>query len=101
MSDHLGKWILLKELGRGGMGRVFLAKEEIGGRRAALKILTTELARETGFLPRFQREIESLSKLHHPHIVQFYESGEENGTFFYAMEYVDGKSLQDLINQRK
>ena len=62
-GDRLGKWVIFKELGRGGMGRVYLAQEELTGKQAALKILATELALEVGFLHRFQRETEALSKL--------------------------------------
>ena len=60
IGDRLGKWVIFKELGRGGMGRVYLAQEELTGRQAALKVLAAELAQEIGFLQRFQREIETL-----------------------------------------
>jgi hypothetical protein len=100
IGERLGKWVIFKELGRGGMGRVFLAQEELTGREAALKILAGELAQEAGFLQRFQREIEALSQLDHPGIVRFYESGFENAMYFYAMEYVEGQSLDEiLLNQ--
>lgn len=98
LGERLGKWVIFKELGRGGMGRVYLAQEEIGGRQAALKILAGELAQEIGFLRRFQREIETLSQLSHPNIVQFYEAGFENDMYFYAMEYVDGQSLEEVLH---
>src|SRR5947209_19606032 len=97
IGDRLGKWVIYKELGRGGMGRVYLAQEEIGGRQAAIKILAAELAQDAGFLHRFQREIDALRLLDHPHIVKFYESGYENGMYFYAMEYVDGQSLEEVL----
>src|SRR5271154_4232581 len=99
IGDRLGKWVIYKELGRGGMGRVYLAQEEIGGRQAALKVLAAELAQESGFLQRFQREIETLAQLEHPNIVRFFESGFENGLYFYAMEYVDGPSLEDDLER--
>ncbi len=99
IGDRLGKWVIFKELGRGGMGRVYLAQEELTGRKAALKVLAAELAQEIGFLQRFQREIESLSKLEHPNIVRFYESGFENGLYFYAMEYVDGLNLDQILEK--
>src|SRR5262245_59487192 len=97
IGDRLGKWVIYKELGRGGMGRVYLAQEEIGGRQAALKVLAAELAQDAGFLHRFQREIEALSRLDHPGLVRFYESGLENGLYFYAMEYVEGENLEGLL----
>jgi serine/threonine-protein kinase len=101
IGERLGKWVIFKELGRGGMGRVFLAQEEMAGRQAAIKILSAELAQESGFLTRFQREIETLSKLDHPNIVHFYESGYENGMYYYAMEYVEGQSLDDVLQAQK
>src|ERR1043165_2875228 len=97
IGDRLGKWVVFKELGRGGMGRVYLAQEEMTGRQAAIKVLASELAQDVGFLQRFQREIETLSKLEHPNIVRFYESGFENGLYFYAMEYVEGDNLEKLL----
>src|SRR4051794_28111850 len=100
IGERLGKWVIYKELGRGGMGRVYLAQEEIGGRQAAIKILAADLAQDVGFLHRFQREIETLSLLDHPNIVRFYESGFENDLYFYAMEYVEGVSLDELIHER-
>src|ERR1051325_9197464 len=100
IGDRLGKWVIFKELGRGGMGRVYLAQEELTGRQAALKVLAAELAQEIGFLQRFQREIETLSKLEHPNIVRFYESGLEDGFYFYAMEYVEGMSLEQLLEKQ-
>jgi serine/threonine-protein kinase len=101
IGERLGKWVIYRELGRGGMGHVYLAQEEIGGRQAALKVLAAELATDAGFLERFQREIATLSQLEHPHIVRFYESGFENGLYFYAMEYVDGQNLEQLLERDK
>ncbi|MFO0964442.1 MAG: serine/threonine-protein kinase [Gemmataceae bacterium] len=100
IGDHLGKWVIFKEIGRGGMGQVFLAREEIGGRQAAIKVLSAELSQDPGFLQRFQREADILAKLSHPGIVQFYEAGVENGVFFYAMEYVEGESLDEVLLEK-
>jgi serine/threonine-protein kinase len=100
LGERLGKWVIYKELGRGGMGRVYLAQEELTGRKAALKVLAAELAQDTGFLHGFQREIETLSQLDHPGIVRFYEAGYENSLYFYAMEYVEGQSLDDVLEKQ-
>jgi tRNA A-37 threonylcarbamoyl transferase component Bud32 len=100
IGDRLGKWVIFKELGRGGMGRVYLAQEELTARQAAIKVLASELAQEIGFLQRFQREIETLGKLEHPNIVRFYEAGFENGLYFYAMEYVEGLNLEQILEQQ-
>ncbi len=101
LGERLGNWAIYKELGRGGMGRVYLAQEELTGRRGAVKVLASELAQEVGFLQRFQREIEALSKLEHPNIVRFYESGFENGLYFYVMEYVEGQNLEQILEEQK
>jgi serine/threonine protein kinase len=100
-GERLGKWTLSTEIGRGGMGRVFLATEDMTGRQGAVKILSAELAADPGFLSRFQREVEALSQLDHPHIVQFFESGHDAGKYYYAMEYVPGQSLEEVVDHKK
>src|SRR5262245_50674441 len=101
---RLGPWIIDEELGRGGMGCVYLAHRdpppEHGPGRAAVKVLAAELAVEAGFLQRFQREIEILRQLDHPNIVRFLESGAEGGRFYYAMEYIPGPSFEALRAQQ-
>src|SRR5262245_39326063 len=100
IGGRLGNWVIDRELGHGGMGHVYLAHEEPGGRRAALKVLAAELARESGFLQRFQREIDVLKTLDHPNIIRFYEAGSQDGNFFYAMEYVEGSTYEQLLHER-
>jgi serine/threonine-protein kinase len=104
VGTRLGKWVIDKELGQGGMGRVYLAHEDPSpapeGRQAAVKVLAPELAQESGFLQRFQREIDILHELRHPHIVHFYESGAQDGTYYYAMEYVAGPNLEEILHER-
>src|SRR5438128_9685374 len=97
IGERLGKWVISKELGRGGMGRVYLAQEEMSERKAAIKVLAADLAKDAGFLIRFQREIDTLNKLSHPNIVRFYEAGFENDVYYYAMEYVEGQSLDEIL----
>lgn len=101
IGDRLGNWIIYKELGRGGMGQVYLAREELTGRQGAVKILAPALAQDIGFLQRFQREIEALRKLSHPLVVKFYEAGEDNGHYYYVMEYVEGESLERVLDKEK
>jgi serine/threonine-protein kinase len=104
MGARLGNWIIDSELGRGGMGQVYLAHAEAPGqngpRQAAVKVLAPELARESGFLQRFQREVAALAQLDHPNIVRFYEAGSQDGHHFYAMEYVEGPTLEKLLHQQ-
>jgi serine/threonine-protein kinase len=99
IGSKLGTWIIDEELGRGGMGRVYLAHED-GGRQAAVKVLSATLAQDPGFQGRFQREIDILRQLDHPNIVRFYESGAQDGHFFYAMEYVNGPDLEELLHEQ-
>jgi serine/threonine-protein kinase len=100
IGERLGPWTIDRELGRGGMGRVYLAHDERDGRQAAVKVLAAELAQDAGFLHRFQREIDALSQLSHPNIVQFFEAGCDNARYFYAMEYVQGQSFEELLHAR-
>src|SRR5262249_39865296 len=101
IGARLGNWVIDRELGSGGMGCVYLAHgeppREPGGRGAAVKVLAAELAQDPGFQQRFQREIEALRQLDHPGIVRFYEAGEQEGRFYYVMEYVEGRNFEDLL----
>lgn len=99
IGEQLGAWTIDRELGRGGMGRVYLA-HAADGRQSAIKVLAAELAQEKGFLQRFEREIDILARLHHPNIVRFYESGSQDGHFYYAMEYIEGESFEQLLQAR-
>jgi serine/threonine protein kinase len=99
IGTHLNSWIIDEELGRGGMGRVYLAHHEQDGRQAAIKVLAAELAQEPGFLQRFQREIEVLGQLDHPNIVRFLEAGSQNSIYFFAMEYLEGDNFEQLLHE--
>jgi serine/threonine-protein kinase len=99
IGGKLGAWVIDRELGRGGMGRVYLAHEEPGGQQAAVKVLAAELAKDPGFLQRFEREIDALRQLDHPNIVHFYQAGCQDGHYYYAMEYVQGRSFEELLDE--
>ena len=99
IGEHLGKWLIERELGRGGMGSVYLGREETTGHQAALKVLTPELSQESGFLERFRREIVAVSALDHPNIVKFYEAGESERRHYYAMEYVQGEDFEAILTR--
>lgn len=90
-----------RELGGGGMSRVFVAQDEGRGRRVVLKILPPDLAAGVS-LERFQREIRLATKLQHPHIVPVLGSGETDGLPYYIMPFVEGESLRDrLLRQQQ
>src|SRR3954447_2780917 len=86
-----------REIARGGMAEVYLARDQSLNRPVALKALFPEYAREPSFVERFRREAQAAANLNHPNIVAIYDWGQESGTYFIVMEYVEGRSLRDLI----
>jgi serine/threonine-protein kinase len=96
----LGKYELLTELGRGAMGVVYKARDPLIGRLVALKTINNNLVEKPGLLERFYREGQSAGKLQHTNIVTIFELGEEKGTPFIAMEYLEGESLEKTIARR-
>src|SRR6185436_2324928 len=95
--ERLGPYKLSRLLGRGGMGAVYAAVNEATGEKAAVKLLSGHLADDEAFRQRFKQEVESLKRLLHPHIVQLYGYGEEDGHLYYAMELIEGRTLQDEL----
>lgn len=96
--SQLGPYKIDKTLGRGGMGTVYKGVDEATGRIVAVKVLNAGLAEDSNFRIRFEAEVETLKKLTHPNIVQLLAWGEDDGSLFYSMEYVEGRNLQDLLN---
>ncbi len=88
-------------LGEGGMGAVYRAKQTSLKRRVAIKVLPPNLAQDSRLLQRFELEASTTSKLQTPHVVQVYAIGEHDGNHFYAMEYVEGKDLYDILKERR
>jgi serine/threonine-protein kinase len=86
-----------RELAHGGMAEVYLARDQLLNRPVALKVLFPEYAREPSFVERFRREAQAAANLNHPNIVAIYDWGQESGTYFIVMEYVEGRSLRDLM----
>lgn len=101
IPEQIGPWIIEKKIGAGGMGSVYLGIHEETRDKAAVKVLPASLAREEGFIARFAREIESMKQLENPHIVKFIDSGVEDETYFYAMEYVAGDTLTNVLLKEK
>lgn len=96
----LGKYELLGELGRGGMGIVYLAQDPILGRRVALKSMSSSQTGNPNLLQAFYHEARLAGSLHHPNIVVIHDVAEEAGIPFIVMEFMDGQSLDDLIASR-
>ena len=97
MADRIGHYKIVAELGRGGMGIVYKAHEESLNRFVAIKVLGEHLTEDPGHVERFLREARSAAALNHPNIVQIYAVSEEDGRHFFAMEYVSGRSLQQIL----
>src|SRR6267154_4976613 len=98
---RIGPFQILDKIGSGGMGNVYLGRHAQTARLAAVKVLTASLARESGFVERFNREIDAMRKLKNPHIVELFESGVEDENYYYAMEYVAGDTLMSLMRREK
>jgi len=90
---------IVSKLGQGGMGSVYKARHEALDKFVCVKLLASELAREQRNIDFFLREARSAAKLEHPNIVHVYNFGQENGAYFIIMSYVEGKSLQDMLNE--
>jgi serine/threonine-protein kinase len=95
-----GRYRVERKLGSGGMADVYLAEDEELGRKVALKILNERHARDEQFVERFKREARNAAGLNHPHIVRVYDRGEVDGTYYIAMEYLDGPTLKELLNRK-
>src|ERR671925_635267 len=95
-----GRYRIIRKLGAGGMANVYLAEDQELGRRVAIKILDGRHAADNSFIERFRREAKNAAGLSHPNIVSIYDRGEAEGTYYIAMEYLDGRSLKELILSR-
>ena len=91
------RYAIERPLARGGMADVFLAHDQVLDRAVAVKVLFPEFARDPSFVERFRREAQSAASLTHPNIVGVYDWGQEHGTYFIVMEYVEGRSLREIL----
>ncbi|MFL5845565.1 MAG: Stk1 family PASTA domain-containing Ser/Thr kinase [Solirubrobacteraceae bacterium] len=92
-----GRYTIVKRLGSGGMADVYCAEDNQLGRRVALKVLYARFAEDDEFVERFRREASSAAGLQHQHVVSVYDRGEWEGTSYIAMEFVDGRTLKQII----
>jgi serine/threonine-protein kinase len=100
VGQQLGRYLVQEEIGRGGMARVFRALDTSLQRTVALKVLAPQLAVDPEFSRRFEREAVTAANLRHPNIVTIFDVGEHNGLRYIAMEYVRGRSLHTIIEER-
>jgi len=97
LNAQVQGYTIERELGRGGMGSVFLARQLSLDRQVALKVMSKRWATDPVFVARFTREAYAAAQLSHPNIVQIHDIGEVEGTRFFSMEYVRGRSLAELV----
>ncbi|MGB5402105.1 MAG: protein kinase [Thermoanaerobaculia bacterium] len=97
IGDAIAHYKILRKLGKGGMGEVFLARDEKLGRKVALKVLPPQAAGNQERLERFRREAKAVAALNHPNIVTIYSVEEVDGLHFLTMEYVEGRTLSDAV----
>jgi serine/threonine protein kinase len=101
LPQRLGDFEIHREIARGGMGVVYEARQVSLNRRVALKMLNSGLGLTPKAVQRFRREAEAAAKLHHTNIVPVYATGEEQGSYFYVMELIEGPSLDRVIRQMR
>ena len=106
MSDQFGqgqviagRYRVLRRLGAGGMADVYLAEDSTLGRRVAVKVLLNRYAGDAQFVERFRREAQAAARINHPNIVNIYDWGPVDGTYYIVMEYVEGETLKDHIRR--
>lgn len=97
LPAQIGKYEIVSLIGRGGMGVVYQARDNVLGRIVALKVMTSDLAVDPEVHVRFLREARSVAALQHPNIVVVHELGEHEGSPFIAMEFIDGEPLDRAI----
>src|SRR3954462_10734956 len=93
-----GRYRVISRIGSGGMAAVWLADDTSLNRRVALKVLHSRFAQDREFVERFRREAESAAGLHHPNVVAVFDRGDVDGTYYIAMQYLEGRSLKQLID---
>ena len=95
-----GRYKVVRKLGTGGMANVYLAEDQELGRSVAIKMLDDRHSQDEQFVERFRREAKNAAGLSHPNIVSIYDRGEASGTYYIAMEYLEGRTLKELLVAR-
>jgi len=101
VEQEIGHYKIVKKIGAGGMGEVYLAEDTRLDRRVAVKILPSEFAEDKERMSRFVREAKSASSFNHPNILTIHEIGEADGKHFIATEYIEGETLRDSLQREK
>ena len=98
VGSRLGKYDVRAELGKGGMGMVYLGYDPLLDRKVAIKVLAPHLVWEPGFIERFLREARAAARLKHAGIVTIYDVGQEANWYYIVMEYLEGQTLAQVIH---
>lgn len=98
-ARQMGGYTLLREVGRGAMGEVWLANDPRLDRKVAIKTMRCEIAEDPEYIKRFHREARAVARLSHPHIIQIYGAGEDEGMVYFVMEWINGRTLGNVIRQ--
>jgi serine/threonine-protein kinase len=101
IGGTLGRYRIEGLLGRGGMATVYRALDPVFDRTVAIKVLSPQLAREAQFTERFQREARSMARLQHPHILPVHDVGEQGGSVFLVMQYVERGNLHEHLSAQR
>ncbi|HEU5117373.1 MAG TPA: serine/threonine-protein kinase, partial [Isosphaeraceae bacterium] len=97
--ETLGEFLIVREIGRGGMGVVYEAEQPSLRRRVALKVLRFGVVADEGAMQRFGREAETVARMHHTNIVPIFAVGSDQGIHYYAMQFIEGRNLADVLNE--
>ncbi len=101
IGQRVAQYEIVRHLGRGGMGVVYLARHLTLEREVALKFLSPHMATDKDYIDRFLREARAAARLNHPNIIAVYDAGNEDGVYFFVMEYVEGRDASQLLKERK
>ncbi len=96
-KSYGGRYAVQHRVGSGGMAEVYRARDELLGREVAVKVLSERFSKDHSFVERFRREAQSAANLNHPNIVSLYDYGADDGTYFIVMEFIEGRSLSEVI----
>jgi beta-lactam-binding protein with PASTA domain/tRNA A-37 threonylcarbamoyl transferase component Bud32 len=97
LKTYGGRYEIFALAGQGGMAEVYRARDALLGREVAVKVLSPRLSHDRSFVERFRREAQTAAALNHPNVVSLYDFGSDNSTYFIVMEFIDGRSLSDII----
>ncbi len=100
VGDRLGKYEIQSEIGKGGMGIVYLGYDPLLDRQVAIKVLAPHLVWEEGFVERFLREARASARIKHPNIVTIHDVGQDGDQFYFVMEYLEGQTLAEYVRER-